>query len=40
VIFLLDTHLLLRLRMRPEKLSDQARALIEEPAVDMMFSSD
>ena len=39
MIYLLDTHLLLWLSMRPEKLSDQARALIDEPTVGLMFSS-
>ena len=40
MIDLLDTPLLLWLSMRPEKLRDQARALIEEPTVGLVVSSD
>jgi PIN domain nuclease of toxin-antitoxin system len=38
VIFLLDTHLLLRAAGEPEKLTDGARAVIEDPTSGLMFS--
>ncbi len=39
MIYLLDTHLLLGLSLRPGKLSSEARAIIEEPTNGLMFSA-
>ena len=39
MIFLLDTHLLLWAAGSPERLSDRARALINEPTNGLMFSA-
>jgi len=39
MIYLLDTHLLLWLSMRPERLPTPARAIIDDPTVGLMFSS-
>jgi PIN domain nuclease of toxin-antitoxin system len=37
--FLLDTHLLLRAAAEPRRLSKQARALIDNPDNDLLFSA-
>jgi PIN domain nuclease of toxin-antitoxin system len=39
VIYLVDTHLLLWLSMRPTQLSVAARAVIDDPEVGLMFSA-
>ena len=39
MIFLLDTHLLLWAAGRPERLSAQARALLEAPQSELFFSA-
>ena len=36
--FLLDTHLLLWLSIRPDRLSPTARAIVEDPASELFFS--
>lgn len=39
MIYLLDTHILLWLSLRPDKLSVGARAIIDDPTNGLMFSS-
>ena len=39
MIFLLDTHLLLWAADQPERLSAQARALLEAPQSELFFSA-
>jgi len=39
VKLLLDTHLLLRAAGRPERLSNYARELLDEPGNDLLFSA-